>query len=45
MLIIRLLFYRAPNSDANYYTSIEDFISLAVDTGINDIINAGVFQL
>ena len=38
------LFYRAPNSDANYYMSVEDSISLAVDTGINDIIIAEDFN-
>ena len=38
------LFYRAPNSDANYYASIEDSLFLAVDTGINDIIVAGDFN-
>ena len=38
------LFYRASNSNANYYTSIEDSISLAVDTGIKDIIIAGDFD-
>ena len=38
------LFYTAPNSDANYYTSVDDSISLAVDTGINDIITAGYFN-
>ena len=38
------LFYRAPNSNANYYTSFEDSISLAVDTGIKDIIIAGDFN-
>ena len=38
------LFYRAPNSDANYLISIEDSISLAVDTGIADIIITGVFN-
>ena len=38
------LFYRAPNSAANYYVSIEDSISLAVDTGMNDIIIAGDFN-
>ena len=34
------LFYRALHSDSNYYASIEDSISLAVDTGINHIIIA-----
>ena len=38
------LFYRAPNSDANYLSSIEDSISLAVDTGIADIIITGDFN-
>ena len=38
------LFYRAPNSDANYLSSIEDSIALAVDTGIADIIITGDFN-
>ena len=38
------LFYRAPNSDANYLSSIEDSIALAVDTGIADIIITGDFD-
>ena len=37
------LFYSTPNSDVNYYTSVEDSISLAVDTGINYIL-AGNFN-
>ena len=44
---IEILFgflYSAPNSVVNYYTSIEDSISLAVDTGINDIVIAGYFN-
>ena len=32
------LFYRPPNSDALYFSSIEDTIHLAVDTSIQDII-------
>lgn len=32
------LFYRPPNSDANYYSNIEDSLALAFDTGIADII-------
>ena len=39
------LFYRPPNSNANYYSNIEDSLSLAVDTGINDIIVTGDFNL
>ena len=39
------LFYRAPNSDANYYNNIEDSVSLAVDTGIKDIVITGDFNL
>ena len=39
------LFYRAPNSDANYYNNIEDLVSLAVDTGIKDIVITGDFNL
>lgn len=38
------LFYRPPNSDALYYSSIEDSIHLAVDTGISDIIITGDFN-
>ena len=38
------LFHRPPNSDANYYSSIEDSIHLAVDTGLNDIIVTGDFN-
>ena len=38
------LFYRPPNSDANYYSTIEDSIHLAVDTGLNDIIVTGDFN-
>ena len=39
------LFYRASNSDANNYNNIEDSVSLAVDTGIKDIVIAGDFSL
>ena len=39
------LFYRPPNSNANYYSNIEDSLSLAVDIGINDIIVTGDFNL
>ena len=39
------LFYRAPNSDANYYNNIEDSVSLSVDTGIKDIVITGDFNL
>ncbi|MCG8032214.1 MAG: endonuclease/exonuclease/phosphatase family protein [Candidatus Thiodiazotropha taylori] len=38
------LFYRAPNSDANYYSNIEDSIALAIDTGIADILITGDFN-
>ena len=38
------LFYRPPNSDANYYSMIEDLLSLAVDTNISDIIVTGDFN-
>ena len=30
------LFYRPPSSDSVYYSTIEDSIHLAIDTGIND---------
>ena len=39
------LFYRPPNSDLNYYSTMEDSIHLAVDTGINDIIITGDFNI
>lgn len=39
------LFYRPPNSDMTYYSSIEDSISLAMDTQINNIIITGDFNL
>ena len=39
------VFYRPPNSDSIYYGTIEDSIHLAVDTGINDIIITGDFNL
>ena len=35
------LIYRASNTDANYFSSIEDTISLPVDTGIADIAITG----
>lgn len=38
------LFYRPPNSDSIYFSSIEDSIHLAVDTGITDIIITGDFN-
>ena len=38
------LFYRPPNSDANYLSAIENSIYLAVDTGIRDIILTGNFN-
>ncbi|MES9994334.1 MAG: reverse transcriptase family protein [Candidatus Thiodiazotropha sp.] len=39
------LFYRPPNANVNYYTNIEDSLSLAIDTGIRDIIITGDFNL
>ena len=40
------LFYRPPNSDSNYFSSIEDSIALAVDSpGISEIIITGDFNL
>ena len=39
------LFYRPPNSNAAYLASIEDSISLALDTQINNIIVIGDFNL
>ena len=39
------LFYRPLNSDLNYYSTMEDSIHLAVDTGINDIIITGDFNI
>ena len=39
------MFYRPPNSDANYYTNIENSLALAVDTGISDIIIPGDLNL
>ena len=39
------LFYRPPNSDSAYLSNIEDFIGLAIDTGISDIIVTGDFNL
>ena len=38
------LFYRPPNSGANYFNNIEDSIALVVDTGIPDIIITGDFN-
>ena len=38
------LFYRPPNSNSTYFTSIEDSIHLAVDTGIQDIVVTGDFN-
>ncbi|MCG8049110.1 MAG: reverse transcriptase domain-containing protein [Candidatus Thiodiazotropha endolucinida] len=38
------LFYRPPNSNSIYYSTLEDSIHLAVDTGINDIIITGDFN-
>ena len=39
------LFYRPPTSSANYLSSIEDSLGLAIDTGITDIIVTGDFNL
>ena len=39
------IFYRPPNSDANYFSNIEDSLALAVDTAISDIIVTGDFNL
>ena len=39
------IFYRPPNSNAHYYSSIIDSIHLAVDTGIQDIVITGDFNL
>ena len=39
------LFYRPPNSDSTYLFNIEDSIGLAFDTGINDMIITGDFNL
>ena len=39
------LFYRPPNSDLNYYSTMEESIHLAVDTCINDIIITGDFNI
>ena len=39
------LFYRPPNSTSQLFSNIEDSIGLAVDTGINDIILTGDFNL
>ena len=38
------LFYRPPNSDAAYFSLIEDSINLAVDTGLQDILITGDFN-
>ena len=35
------LFYRPPNSDSAYFSSIEDSVHLAIDTGIQGIIVTG----
>ena len=37
-------FYRPPSADSVYYSSIEDSLNLAVDTGIQDIIVTGDFN-
>ena len=38
------LFYRPPSANAAYFSSIEDSIHLAIDTGIQDIIVTGDFN-
>ena len=38
------VFYRPPNANSNYYSSIKDYLHLAVDTGKNDIIVTGDFN-
>ena len=38
------LFYRPPNSNNNYFSNIEDSITLAVDTNIREIIVMGDFN-
>ena len=38
------LFYRPSSSDAEYFSSIEDSIFLAIDTGIKDVIITGDFN-
>lgn len=38
------LFYRPPSSDSFYYSSIENSINLAVDTGVRDVIVTGDFN-
>ena len=43
--ILFCLFYRPPNSDANYYTNIENSLALDVDTGLTDIIITGDVNL
>ena len=43
--ILFVIFYRPPNSDANYFTNIEDSLALAVDTAISDMIVTGDFNL
>ena len=35
-------FYRTPNSDSLYYSTIEDSLHLAIDTGINEIMFTGL---
>ena len=39
------LFYRPPKADSQYFSNIEDSISLAIDTSITDIIVTGDFNL
>ena len=35
------LFYRSPNSNANYYINIENSLALALDTGVMYIVITG----
>ena len=39
------VFYRPPNSEAVVFSAIEDSINLAIDSGVNDIIITGDFNL
>ena len=39
------VFYRPPNSEAVVFSDIEDSINLAVDSGVNDIVITGDFNL
>ena len=39
------VFYRPPNSDATYFSNIEDSLALAVDTDMADVIVTGDLNL